>query len=96
LEACIKNFHHSKLDDGKTAPRKINVELTVGGGGSGKSRKSKIRAKNERLVEERKKAGKSGQKGDAKEDGDDKDVKAVEERSEDNHIHPSRRAKVSM
>jgi len=28
MKACLKSFHHSMFDDGISAPRKINVELT--------------------------------------------------------------------
>lgn len=40
--------HHSTLRS-----RKINVELTVGGGGNSENRVNKLRAKNETLLEER-------------------------------------------
>lgn len=70
MKTCLKLYHHSVFDPDqvestnvdeqnskgktKTAPRKINVELTAGGGG-GKStiRKEKIKAKNKKLNEER-------------------------------------------
>ncbi|KAF8848788.1 hypothetical protein BDZ45DRAFT_605335 [Acephala macrosclerotiorum] len=53
MKTCLKLMHHSTFDDGKSAPRKINVELTAGGGGNTKERKSKIEAKNTKLNEER-------------------------------------------
>jgi nucleolar protein 6 len=28
MKTCLKLFHHSMFDDGLSAPRKINVELT--------------------------------------------------------------------
>ena len=28
MKTCLKKFHHTDFDDGKSAPRKINVELT--------------------------------------------------------------------
>ena len=28
MKACLKSFHHSMFEDGISAPRKINVELT--------------------------------------------------------------------
>lgn len=70
MKTCLKLYHHSIFDpepeaqenasrqgfrkDQKSAGRKINVELTAGGGG-GKSagRKDKIRQKNQKLDEER-------------------------------------------
>lgn len=28
MKSCLKSFHHSLFDDGISAPRRINVELT--------------------------------------------------------------------
>lgn len=28
MKTCLKLMHHSEFNDGKSAPRKINVELT--------------------------------------------------------------------
>jgi nucleolar protein 6 len=28
MKTCLKKFHHTEFDDGKSAPRRINVELT--------------------------------------------------------------------
>lgn len=28
MKTCLKLYHHSSFDDGKSPPRKINVELT--------------------------------------------------------------------
>ncbi|PMD14350.1 hypothetical protein NA56DRAFT_530466, partial [Hyaloscypha hepaticicola] len=53
MKTCLKLFHHSMFDDGLSAPRKINVELTAGGGGNTKDRRAKIQGKNEKLNEER-------------------------------------------
>ncbi|KAF2476400.1 uncharacterized protein BDR25DRAFT_339421 [Lindgomyces ingoldianus] len=52
METCIKRYHHSVFPDGKKG-RKINVELTAGGGGNNEDRKAKIAAKNEKLHSER-------------------------------------------
>lgn len=41
--------HHTMLKN-----RKINVELTVGGGGNSENRKTKLKEKNEKLADERK------------------------------------------
>ena len=41
-------MHHTTLKH-----RKINVELTVGGGGNSENRKNKLKEKNEKLMEER-------------------------------------------
>ncbi|KAL9114283.1 MAG: hypothetical protein Q9227_001705 [Pyrenula ochraceoflavens] len=58
LKTCLKLFHHSDFQG-----RRINVELTAGGGG-GKSvaRRDKLKQKNEKLAEERRKAGKQREK----------------------------------
>lgn len=56
LLTCLKLYHHSMFSavEGKGSSRRINVELTAGGGGAGEGRKEKLRVKNERLGEERK------------------------------------------
>lgn len=56
LLTCLKLYHHSMFSavEGKGSTRRINVELTAGGGGAGEGRKEKLRVKNERLGEERK------------------------------------------
>lgn len=41
-------MHHTKLKD-----RKINVELTAGGGGKGEARRKKLAEKKKRLITER-------------------------------------------
>ncbi|RDW77411.1 hypothetical protein BP6252_05464 [Coleophoma cylindrospora] len=53
MKTCLKLFHHSTFDDGISPARKINVELTAGGGGNTKDRKAKIQGKNEKLNEQR-------------------------------------------
>jgi len=53
MKTCLKLFHHSTFDDGVSQPRKINVELTAGGGGKTKHRQVKIGEKNQKLNEER-------------------------------------------
>ncbi|KAH8703833.1 hypothetical protein BGW36DRAFT_355232 [Talaromyces proteolyticus] len=58
MQTCLKLYHHSSFDDGKSPARKINVELTAGGGGKSDHRKTKIKEKNEKLAEERAKAAK--------------------------------------
>ncbi|PHH71228.1 hypothetical protein CDD80_5425 [Ophiocordyceps camponoti-rufipedis] len=46
--ACLDRFHHSLFEG-----RRINVELTAGGGGKTQFRKEKIREKNQKLDENR-------------------------------------------
>ena len=70
MKTCLKLYHHSIFDpsveteDKEAKPgqketgkgRRINVDLTVGGGGAGKERKEKIHAKNRKLEEQRERA----------------------------------------
>ena len=53
MKTALKLMHHSEFNDGISKPRKINVELTAGGGGGGKERMEKVREKNERLEGQR-------------------------------------------
>lgn len=69
MKTCLKLYHHSIFDpEGKDTAgaddnaetagkkrkgRRINVELTAGGGGKSKGRKAKIRTKNGKLEDER-------------------------------------------
>lgn len=57
----VLNLHHTSLGG-----RKINVELTAGGGGSGEKRKAKIAKKNEKLDVERDTAQKTRRETEAK------------------------------
>lgn len=117
MKTCLKAYHHSmfeaaEVEDGnpgggengkKSQARRINVELTAGGGG-GKSgvRKEKIRGKNEKLGEERERARVQKAKEEAKEKR--KKDKAEEKTGanaveltnggDEENIHPSRRKRV--
>jgi len=53
IHTCLKLFHHSEFNDGKSKPRKINIELTSGGGGNSENRKDRIASKNKKLGKER-------------------------------------------
>lgn len=66
-------MHHSLLRN-----RKINVELTAGGGGNSSNRLEKIKVKNEKVLEERRERAKKEGKSDA---GAEEDTSG---------IHPSR------
>ena len=59
-------MHHTKIDG-----RKINVELTAGGGGKSEARMAKIQDKNAQVAQQRAEGRKSGQ-GKPKKDADDK------------------------
>ncbi|KAM0524846.1 hypothetical protein ACHAPE_000950 [Trichoderma viride] len=50
---CLDKFHHSMFEDGVSEPRRINVELTAGGGGKSQGRQGKIMEKNKKLDENR-------------------------------------------
>ncbi|KAG5664343.1 hypothetical protein KAF25_008077 [Fusarium avenaceum] len=89
MRTCLDKFHHSEFTDGTSYPRRINVELTAGGGGKTKKRQDKIKEKNQKLNEnrtkriEREKIAKDENKGS----GDTRQAGA-------DGIHPSRRAHV--
>lgn len=109
MKTCLAKFHHTEFPDpaaGADATRRINVELTAGGGGNkSEGRQEKIRAKNAKLNEERarrmaaeeeaKRAKKDGgaAAGEKKEEGSGEGEEAREE-LEEGWIHPSRRAHV--
>lgn len=90
MKTCLKLFHHSMFDDGLSAPRKINVELTAGGGGNTKDRRAKIQGKNEKLNEERFRRIQEEEKA--------KLAKAAEggKTIDESAIHPSRRGRVPV
>lgn len=73
--------HHTILND-----RKINVELTAGGGGNSKDRAEKIKQKNEKLVVERRERISKEMKDNAAK------RQAENKTSEAPSIHPSRAA----
>ncbi|RYO79980.1 hypothetical protein DL766_006549 [Monosporascus sp. MC13-8B] len=84
-------------EEGKFEERKINVELTAGGGGNTGHRRDKIRAKNAKLNEERARravaeAQERAAKKQKKQNGNG--GKDEGEGKEEADIHPSRRAQV--
>ncbi|RYP18999.1 hypothetical protein DL765_003582 [Monosporascus sp. GIB2] len=84
-------------EEGRFEERKINVELTAGGGGNTGHRRDKIRAKNAKLNEERARraaaeAQERAAKKQKKQNGDA--GKDEGESKEEADIHPSRRAQV--
>jgi len=85
MKTCLKLFHHSMFDDGISPPRKINVELTAGGGGNTKERRAKIQGKNQKLNDERVRRIQEEEKVRATKNGGSTD---------ESGIHPSRRARV--
>lgn len=100
MKTCLKLYHHTMFDDGTSPARKINVELTAGGGGSKSTvRKEKIKEKNAKLTEERKRRMLEEQKQKLA-----KEKKAAAAESADNPpepslpggIHPSRLSRVQQ
>ncbi|PWW79966.1 hypothetical protein C7212DRAFT_349901 [Tuber magnatum] len=87
MKSCLAKYHHSMFLD-----RKINVELTAGGGGAkSKGRREKLRAKNERLSDQRKRRI----EGEEKLKGEKRAERAAEgEGGSEGGIHPSRRRNV--
>ena len=101
MKTCLKTLHHSTLTcEGrdhrgrpKTEERKINVELTAGGGGNTDYRKEKIRAKNEKLAGERHRRAEAEEKEKLKKEKK-RLLEGGEKKGDDEGVHPSRRARV--
>ncbi|TVY21617.1 putative RNA-binding protein [Lachnellula arida] len=87
MKTCLKLFHHSMFDDGVSPSRKINVELTAGGGGNTQERRQKIEGKNQKLNEQRFRRIQEEEKLKL-----EKKDSAVDESA----IHPSRRSRVQV
>ncbi|KAK5998873.1 putative RNA-binding protein [Cladobotryum mycophilum] len=85
---CLDKFHHSTFNDGVSVERKINVELTAGGGGKNQNRQNKIFEKNKKLDENRTKRIEK-EKTDKVENGGTKDQSQAT-----GGIHPSRLARL--
>ncbi|KAF2691834.1 hypothetical protein K458DRAFT_286094 [Lentithecium fluviatile CBS 122367] len=108
MQTALQKYHHSVFSDGtKKGERKINVELSAGGGGNTPARKEKIKAKNEKLTNERQRIREKREEVEAKQKErkekkgskgkpDDKDTGTgaeAEEPAEDNSgMHPARLA----
>ncbi|PHH66397.1 hypothetical protein CDD81_7452 [Ophiocordyceps australis] len=91
---CLDRFHHSTFDDGQSPSRKINVELTAGGGGKTKHRTEKILQRNKKLDENRSK--RIEQEKVSKENAQRQDDTTHVDQQEQNmgdSIHPSRLAR---
>ncbi|KAG5924209.1 hypothetical protein E4U61_001348 [Claviceps capensis] len=92
MRTCLDKFHHTIFEDGVSAGRKINVELTAGGGGSTKFRKDKIREKNVKLDENR--AKRIDKEKTAKhQGGGEKKGRQGKEAEVEVGVHPSRLAR---
>ncbi len=90
IDACLA-LHHSVLNN-----RRINVELTAGGGGNSKNRIEKIKEKNEKLIKKRVEKIKKEKK--SKESSDTADSSTPDETDlalkSGSGIHPSRLAMI--
>ncbi|CAG8982952.1 hypothetical protein HYALB_00003530 [Hymenoscyphus albidus] len=83
MKTCLKLFHHSMFNDGISPERKINVELTAGGGGNTQDRRNKIQEKNTKLNEQRIRRLQEEEKA--------KWEKKKDQPADESGIHPSRR-----
>ncbi|KAL8894612.1 MAG: hypothetical protein Q9207_008455 [Kuettlingeria erythrocarpa] len=99
MKTCLRRFHQSAFDDGISPARNLNVELTAGGGGcKSKDRRTKLKAKNERLRQERQRRtlDQDTSKEDRTESHKDGNTsQAVTASKDEGDIHPSRRARMS-
>lgn len=120
MKTCLKLFHHSMFDPDEKelggkgkgigrGGRKINVELTAGGGGKTEGRKEKIRVKNvrldeqrarraelerkEKLKKDRREAKERGEVVEADDDGERQSAAPAEEEANAG-MHPSRLARL--
>ncbi|KAI9769423.1 MAG: hypothetical protein M1840_004125 [Geoglossum simile] len=93
MKTCLKLHHQSTFDDGLSASRKINVELTAGGGGAkSNERRAKLKEKNQKLNEERMRRS---QEEKAKQEKDKHSIAAeVSDANGVHDVHPSRRGRV--
>ncbi|KAK2590756.1 hypothetical protein QQS21_011568 [Conoideocrella luteorostrata] len=99
MRTCLDKFHHTMFEDGVSAERKINVELTAGGGGKTKFRQDKIREKNKKLDENRSKRIEKERTAKLEGGGWKKENAAAEGYGHgggDGGIHPSRLARNPM
>ncbi|KAK8122285.1 hypothetical protein PG984_010955 [Apiospora sp. TS-2023a] len=101
MKTCLKTLHHSTMTcvgrdyhgKPKDDERKINVELTAGGGGNTDYRKERIRAKNEKLTGERDRRAKQEEIEKIKKEKE-RLLKGGAQKPDANGIHPSRMARV--
>ncbi|KAL8690604.1 MAG: hypothetical protein Q9218_003989 [Villophora microphyllina] len=93
MKTCLKTLHHSSFEDGISPARLINVELTAGGGGSkSEDRRFKLKAKNEKLRQER--ARRRLEQNKMKK-GSKESQREVPQQSDNQDVHPSRKARVT-
>ncbi|TGZ77975.1 hypothetical protein EX30DRAFT_366234 [Ascodesmis nigricans] len=90
MKFCLEKLHHSMFDDGVSEPRKINIELTAGGGGKTSHRRQKLAEKNQKLNEQRRRRYEA----EMSEKNEKSAKRAAEAAEESTDIHPSRRRRV--
>ncbi|VEU24348.1 DEKNAAC105569 [Brettanomyces naardenensis] len=86
IDACLA-LHHSVMKN-----RKINVELTAGGGGNSQNRLGKIKTKNEKLLKERVEKIKKSKTKPAEKVSEEDESSTTATLEETGGIHPSRLA----
>lgn len=103
MKTCLKTYHHSVFNPEREGVaekdkkgsvdrgRKINVELTAGGGGKSGQRKDKIVAKNKKLEQERERRRIEEVKHQAKQDKAKANATPKDARGD---VHPSRLRRV--
>lgn len=89
MRTCLDKMHHTVFNDGVSPARKINVELTAGGGGNKSNRTEKIKQRNAKLAENRTKRIEKENK-EKKTNTTGEDTSASTE-----GVHPSRLAQMS-
>lgn len=102
MKTCLAKFHHTEFTDATGNMRKINVELTAGGGGKTAGRMDKVKERNFKLNEERSRRilKEEQEKEEARKNGGAKKpvevnkAPATEDPREDAYVHPSRRVYV--
>ncbi|KAH8882672.1 hypothetical protein GQ53DRAFT_665327 [Thozetella sp. PMI_491] len=96
MKTCLEKFHHTEFNDGISPVRKINVELTAGGGGKTADRQDKIKEKNRKLNEERIRRTQREEAAKLERQKEAKAKAQTVEEKEENDIHPSRRGRVPV
>ncbi|KAH8661892.1 hypothetical protein BX600DRAFT_465029 [Xylariales sp. PMI_506] len=101
MKTCLKTLHHSTFTcqgrDHRGRPkveeRKINIELTAGGGGNTSNRKEKIKVKNEKLQGERERRAAAEELEKIKKEKE-RLAKGGQQKVDSEGVHPSRRGRV--
>lgn len=89
-EVHSKMEHALRMHKSTLRNRKINVELTVGGGGNSEARQQKLKEKNEKLIEERKERIRKQSKKSA--ETKDADNEGLSDATPQPAMHPARAA----